>query len=446
MTSNNKLIFALIFAMVCNYAAKAQDQWMLHMPTLHQSYINPAHQLKNKFEISLPSFAFDFNTGGINLKDGISKNNDGVNIIDLKKIVGSLQDNHPFNGNFTVNTIDIGFKLKSLSLYAGHYVQSQTSFVLDKELANLLVNGNAPYIGKTIDLDIVGASSTFQQFYLGASKQIGKLAIGAKVKYVNGWYDVRSESSKITLTTAEDYYQIKLVNDIRLQSSGALSYNGDIDSISLNTDFTNAGFFTGNSGFALDLGLSYQVTKNLSVMASATDLGSIEWFDKAKTFTNNKTTSLNGINIKSIIDGEETEDIADSLKGAFDLVQTNGSYSVPLNAQINAGVIYVNQGYTLSAIYNTQAYVDHNKYSLSFQASKQVGKALGLGLSYSIKNNDYNNIGFLAHLSLGPVNVFAVTQNIFSALDSRKISGVNGRLGLSLAFGRPKALPVVTEE
>lgn len=445
MTSNNKILFALIFLMVGQFNAMAQDQWMLHMPTLHQSYINPAHQLKNKFEIGLPSFAFDFNTGGISLKDGIAKNAAGVNVVDLKKIVGSLQDNHPFNGNVTVNTIDIGFKVKSLSIFAGHNVQSQTSFVLDKDLANLIVNGNAPYIGRTIDLDIVGASSTFQQFYVGATKQIGKLAIGAKVKYINGWYDVRSESSKIALTTAEDYYQIKLVNDIRLQSSGAISYNGDIDSISLNTDFTNAGFFTGNSGFAVDLGLTYQVTKNLSIMASAIDLGSIEWFDKAKTFTNNKTTSLNGVNIKGIIDGEDTEDIADSLKGAFDLLQTNGSYSVPLNAQVNLGVTYLNDGYTLSALYNTQAYVDHSKYTLTFQASKQIGRVLGLGLSYSIKNNDYNNIGFLAHLSLGPVNLFAVTQNLFSAFDSRKVSGVNGRIGLSLAFGRPKAITNVEE-
>lgn len=445
MTNNNKILFALFFAMVSNYVTKAQDQWMMHMPTLHQSYINPAFQLKNKFEIGLPSFAFDFNTGGINLKDGISKNAAGVNVIDLKKIVGSLQDNHPFNGNVTVNTIDIGFKLKSLSIYAGHNVQSQSSFVLDKDLANLIVNGNAPYIGKTIDLSIVGASSTFQQFYVGASKQIGKLAVGAKVKYVNGWYDVRSEASNISLTTAEDYYQIKLVNDIKLQSSGAISYNGDIDSISLNTDFTNAGFFTGNSGFALDLGLSYQINKHFSIMASAIDLGSIQWFDKAKTFTNNKTTNLNGVNIKSIIDGEDTEDIADSLKGAFDLVQTNGSYSVPLNAQINAGVTYAVEGYTLSALYNTQAYVDHSKYALTFQASKQFGKVLNLGLSYSVKNSNFNNIGFLAHLSLGPVNIFAMTQNLFSALDSRKISGVNGRIGLSLAFGRPKEVVKVEE-
>ncbi len=441
----NILPIVTCFSITLCFDVKAQDQWMMHMPTLHQSYINPAHQLKSKFEIGIPSFAFDFNSGGINLKDAIAKNSNGVNVIDLDKIVGSLQDLHPFNAGVVVNTIDVGFKINSLSIFAGHNVQNQTSFVLDRDLADLLVNGNAGYIGKTVNLDLQGASTTFNQFYIGASKQIGKLGIGIKLKYINGWYDVRSEKSKIALTTEEDYYQIKLQNDIELKSSGVVNYAANVEDITFNTDFFNSNWITSNSGYGLDLGLTYALNKELSIMASAIDIGSISWSNRSKILTNNKTTTVKGINIETIIDGGDTEDPTDSLYGAFDLVQSNVSYNTSLNAQFNAGLIYCKDGLTFSALYNNQNLVSQNKYSMSFQVSKQIGKIFNLGLSYSVKNNNYNNIGLLAHLSLGPVNLFAVSQNLFSAFDSRKVSGVNGRLGLSLAFGRPKEVIKVEE-
>jgi hypothetical protein len=434
----NTLSIVLFCAILFITKLKAQDQWMMHMPTLQQSYINPAHQLKNKLEIGLPSFSFDLNSGGINLKDAIAKNSEGVNVIDLDKVVGSLEDLHPFNASVVVNTIDVGFKIKSLSVFAGHNVQNQTSFVLDRDLADLLVNGNAAYIGKTVDLDIQGASSTFNQFYVGASKQIGKLGVGVKLKYISGWYDIRSENSKIALTTEEDYYQIKLQNDIRLQSSGVVNYSLNVEDITFNTDFFNSDLITSNSGYGIDLGVTYAVNKELTLMASAIDLGSISWSNRAKTLTNNKTTRVIGINLETIIDGGETENVQDSLYGAFDLVQTNASYSTALNAQFNGGLTYIKDGLTFSALYNNQNLVGQNKYTMSFQVSKQLGKIFNLGLSYSIKNHNFNNIGLLANVSLGSVNIFAVTQSIFSAFDSRKISGVNGRIGLSLAFGRSK--------
>ncbi len=425
---------------------KAQDQWMAHMPTLHQSYINPAHRLKNKFEFSIPSFGFDFNSGGINMKDAISKNSAGVNVIDLDRIVGSLQPQHPFNGGLVVNTIDLAFKLKSLSIFAGHNIQNQSSFTLDKDLADLLVNGNAGYIGKTVDIDLQAASTTLNQFYIGASKQIGNLGIGIKLKYINGWYDVRSEDSKFALTTEEDYYQIKLQNDIRLKSSGVINYSEKIEDITFNTNFFDSALLTSNSGYGIDLGLTYAINKELTVMASAIDLGSITWTNRAKTLTNTKTTSVKGINLETIIDGGDVENVTDSLYGAFDLTQTNGSYTTSLNGQFNIGMIYTKDGITFSTLYNTQNLVGNNKYTLSFQVSKRLGKLLNLGLNYSIRNNNYNNIGLLVHTSLGPVNIFAVTQNIFSAINSRTLNGVNGRLGLSFAFGREKDLVPVVEE
>ncbi len=432
------LLFCGFFFALFNKAT-AQDQWLLHLESLHQSYINPAFQPTSKLEISLPSFGFDVNTNGLNIGAAINKNDAGVNVVSLGTLAKNMQDLQKFNSHLNVNTFDVALKLKSFNVMLGHAFVNSNSFILDKDLVNLAASGNAPYINQTLDLDVVGTSTTYNQIYLGASKKIGKLGLGLKVKYLNGWYDARSEASKIQLTTSDDYYQIKVKNDIDIQSSGMISFGdsnpGDIKNISFNTDITSSkNFFTSNSGVGLDLGLTYDINENIMLMASVTDIGSINWKENVVSLTNQKNTELIGVNLKDIIDGQGTENTKDSLYGAFKLNTNNASYSAPINAIFNAGISYRMNDYMFSSVFSSQSYIDQNKYNLSLQASKKIGKNILIGLSYTIKNNSYNNVGLLVNAKYGRVNIFGASQNILGLTKSREINGLNGRVGLSFVL------------
>jgi hypothetical protein len=436
-----KVVIAFLVIAVSIKTTSAQDQWLMHVPTISQSLINPAYQLNKKLEISLPSVGYDFNSSGIDIGNAITKNMSGINELSLEKLALNLKDNHPFNGQVIFNTLDFGYKIKSINLFAGHALINKNSFSLDKDIVNLYLNGNAPYIGKKLDLDIQGSSTTYHQFYIGGSTKIGKLTIGTKIKYLNGWYNLSSETSKIGFTTEDDYYQIKLENDVEIKSTGVLLYNGEIKDLDLYTNFTSyPKFITSNSGIGFDLGLTYDVNDKLVLMLNAVDVGSITWRDNAKIFTNKKTSLLKGIDIETIIDGGSGDDISDSLYNAFELTEIDSEYSTAVSASFNAGAIYKSRKYTFSGIFSTQSLIDQSKFVMSLQASKKIGKHFDLGINYSLKNDSYNNFGIMAFGHFGPLNIFAATQNIISAFNTKEINGFNGRIGITFGFGKVEKL------
>ncbi|MEL7220945.1 MAG: DUF5723 family protein, partial [Bacteroidota bacterium] len=75
---------------------------------------------------------------------------------------------------------------------------------------------------------------------------------------------------------------------------------------------------------------------------------------------------------------------------------------------------------------------------LSLNTRFQLGRVLAVGGGYTIQSGTYNNLGLNTALKLGPLQIYAVADNIAPLVNPERVDGTNFRLGLNLTFGRKK--------
>ena len=66
--------------------------------------------------------------------------------------------------------------------------------------------------------------------------------------------------------------------------------------------------------------------------------------------------------------------------------------------------------------------------------SVYLGNKSSLGLTYSLRNEEFGNLGFHAVTSLGALQIFAVADNILPVLDPLNNKNVDLRFGMNIAF------------
>ena len=73
-------------------------------------------------------------------------------------------------------------------------------------------------------------------------------------------------------------------------------------------------------------------------------------------------------------------------------------------------------------------------WALSLNAQRRLGKVLSLGLSYSIRHDQFANLGIQAAAQLGPIGLLVMMDNVLASNSSNNGQNFNLRTGLNLAF------------
>lgn len=431
---NLKYTIFLLFFVIPFAKSLAQDNWMLHLPTLHQSYINPAYQTQKKWEVSAASVGLDFQLGDLIVSDFIRKNDEGVNIISLDKLASSIGQNNELGMSGSFNSFDVALKLGGMTLTGGHAINYEFATQLNPDLVKIAANGNADYVGKTVELGMPTSGTVYQKIYLGLAGKVANIAWGARLGYLNGWHHMHTEKMSTKLTTEADYYDLTIANDIEIYNAGIFEYNAidDITWIKGVNDYRT--FFTANHGFSVDLGIDVKFNENSGIFASAQNIGSITWADRSQKLTNNKTTTLRGVDLEKIIDGEDNSSLEDTLLNAFSMEQENLEFSQKIAPRYNVGVYFLMADTKFSAIFNLRQLSDLNQPSVYLQASKPILSWLDLGVNYHWREGVPFNLGLLANAKLGPVNIFGACNNAWALLNPSKLNGLSGRIGASIGF------------
>lgn len=431
-----RIAYIILFTTIClgSNILSGQDNWMIHMPTVHQTYINPAYQTSKKWEVSAASVGLDFQLGNVNASDFISKNNEGVNIISLEKLATALGKNNEVGMNGSFNSLDVAFRWRGFTVTAGHGINYEFATTLNPTLVDIAARGNADYIGKTVELGMPASATVYQKFYLGLAGKLANLSWGVRAGYLNGWHHMHTEKMSSQLTTEADYYNITLKNDIEIYNAGIFEYNA-IDEITWIKGINDyRSFFTANHGFSLDLGLDLKLTETAGIFASAQNLGSITWADRAQKLTNQSTTLLKGIDLEKIIDGEDNSSFEDTLLQAFSMQQQNTEFSRKVAPRYNVGAYFTFSGTQFSAVFNLKQLSDINQPSVFLQASRPVIPWLNIGVNYHWREGVPFNLGLLLNSKLGPVNLFGACNNAWALLKPAQINGLSGRIGASIGL------------
>ena len=420
----------------------AQQELGLHfMRQVWQSNsTNPAFVQDKKLTIGLPgvysAIAFD----GPTYNQIVTKEN-GKTVVDIDKLIGQLQPENAIRSELGIPTLSLSLKLKNLHLSLGHAVKYNAFFKYPETLPQLVWQGNAQFIGQTVELGHEVELAGYHELTTGIAYKLGPVTVGTNVKFLSGIAGAATDKDhhSASIYTNPDVYQITLNGDYILHSTGTIDYQEFED---VNVDFeyaklTGKEFFSKNSGMAFDFGLRAELGK-LDLAASMLDLGKITWDKNVTNYEATQTYEYDGLDFSGALTGDSVSfgNALDTLKQIFKVEKTSGSYTTTLTRKIYLSARYqLTEKWAVSGLFFNENYRDKPQSSVAVGVNFSPLKQLNAGLSYAFKQPDsYDNLGLNLTLNLGPVQIFGVTDNLFSLVNPGDAHSFSARAGASVSI------------
>lgn len=400
---------------------------------------NPAMFPDRKFIIGLPGVYANLNLENITYNDVVVERN-GETVLDITNAIGSLEAQNQIRQNLEVETVSLAFKLGKVWLSAGHTIKYNGYIDYPKTLPQLAWQGNAQFLGQTVDFSTNFQLFGYNEFAFGAAFPITEnITIGGKFKFLSGFADVSTDRTSLSLLTEAEAYNLTLNADYRINATGSIEYNGLRD-VTFDYDFDNfdgSQLFNQNNGTAFDIGV-YAKFGKLDLAASVLDLGGkINWKEDVQNFTLNGAYVYNGLDVLQDLleDSSSVNNAIDSLFEQYDFVETNNTYSTALPIRYFLSATYqLTDAWRLGALVYNENQRGENTPGVAVSGNLQLASWINLGATYAFRSEKFDNLGLNATLKLGPVQVIALTDNIISALRVKDSNSANARLGLNLVF------------
>ncbi len=410
--------------------------------TWQSTFSNPAlmHRLPGRLTIGLPGLSNDFLVENFTYNDLASQEN-GQNVLRPAQIIPLLQDRNLLRDQFDFETIGVALRNKRLAVGFQHRIRYDALVDYPKTLAQLIWQGNAQFIGQTVEFAPRLQLNGYHELGFSAAFQLNeRLSLGGRLKLLSGISNISTEEGgSLQLTTDEDNYALTLEQDYRINSAGALTYN-DLSDITTHLSFANFTFdrFLGeNIGLGFDLGASLDLGK-LRFQAAAIDLGSsLEWKAAVNNYQLSGQSNFSGLDVLQDLlrDSTSFNGLLDSLEMQFQPSESQLAYRTQIGSSfLLGGHLDVNDRLTLGALlfYNNRATADEPAVLLS--GRYQLLEALQLGATYAYKAGSATHLGVNATAQLGPVVLLLATDNVLTALRPKDSQRAHFRLGLSLSL------------
>lgn len=438
----------LPFFVACSFilSASAQNELSLQlMPELLQSTkVNPALAPKEKLVIGLPSLFGNYyhNVGSVNeLLQNVS---DSTIRLKTDVLLENLMDENTLRLNQEFENLNISYRINEKVSLSLHQTSKSSNYLYyPDELPKLFLQGNSQFIDQEVTFGPDQHTIAYNELGLGTALTFGKLQVGAKVKLLLGVGDISTERTDVSLYTDPDVYQLTINSDYLINSSSfsevllfdTLSgYNIEYSWREM-IQFKN--FTTKNKGYAIDLGINYDVSDRLSIGASVLDLGKINWTNDIVNYTSKGSNTFSGLDLKGALSGDTLSvgSAIDTVRNIFDFQTTINDYDTKIPTRIYFNATYkLNDKMQLAATANNEFYRGRNFFAIGIGAHYKVNENFSAGITYSIRNNAYFNIGLNLIARKGPVQFFLAADNIAIAVQPYGHNNVNARAGLNLVF------------
>lgn len=416
---------------VCTYSQETHLYFI--EGALQRSYLNPA-LLPDKGVSIATGLSFDINTNGPSINDFVTENAEGNLTLSPSNAISKMDDSNDIFGEASIHTIDAAFKVGGVRLSLGHAWKARGWLNYSQDLAALITQGNAQFIGQEIEIGPQIDYLNYNELYLGAQTEIGVLSIGGRIKHLSGVEVVKTMSDDISLYTDDDIYQLRVTTDLDLVSSQAFTYT-DLNDFSLTTsDFTTQNLLSANGGWAMDLGASVHLDDKLEISLGIVDIGYMRWTEDTKRYTSNQVAAFDGIDAGAFISSDDELFLEDSVRQLLSITEVDTSFTTYLPAQINLGArLKISELWTIGGVIRSTGAGDRRSQIIGLGANARLYPFLTVGGSYTIENGTFTSIGLHAIGKVGPLRGFVATDNL-AGLFSDASRNVNFRAGLSLGL------------
>lgn len=417
----------LLYFIVLSLKSFAQNDIGLNFSkTIWQSNIaNAAFMPKNKIVVALPSVYFGYHNtfGGFSVSSNLLK----IRSSNTRDFVAADDD---------LSLVGFGFAVgKNGYLTFSQTLHTERSLSGSGDLFKAIVEGNAQFIGKTIDVSPNLKYSKYNEFAAAYAHNLGKLTVGGRIKLFTGLAHVQTgSSSSILLSTDSDAYQLTFDLDYKLQASKNIAnVLGDLKTA---PSFSASKFnLVDGLGMGLDLSATYDLTDKITLGASANNLlASIKW-KGGKEYATKTKFNIDGVDIVRIVN-----DSTFSLQYAnLDTVVKNMNFRTtpssfrtsPSRSLILTGSYKVNNFLTTNALL---AFASGRSYA-ALNATANVKNWLEAGLTYSIRNRSFSDLGANIAVKIGPVQAYCIADNFLATFKPLQANNFSVRVGANLVFG-----------
>ena len=471
--SAGKFILLLFLHAVLLTGLHAQNSQTLYlMDRLPQSsLINPAFQHHHNFHIGLPglsSFNVNARTNFIGFNDLIFRHPEHDTLItflhpdaDISDFTSKLVNMNSISQDLHLNILSFGFRVSNSFLSFNISERSSFRADLPRDLVLLALEGNEQFMGLEADLsDFFADMNYYREYSAGYSYMAGeRLSLGVRAKVLFGKAGLSFEGGAMDLLTDPVSYNTRLRSRFNLNLSMPVTLvkneDGNIDEIRPHFDTDGYDpldfiFNSRNTGFAADLGVTYNISRPFTLFASVTDLGFINWKEDVYNFSVDGEFEFDGINLSPLFSDDESDpvdNLRDSLRSVFNLNDTQSAYSRRLPARVYLGGSYeVTQGLSLGLLSRSEIYNGSLDQAFTLSANSSIGRWLSASLSWSVMNNSYNNLGMGLALRGGGFQLYAVSDNLNTFLYPHRTKNVNLWFGLNLVFGHKRPKVTVADE
>ena len=371
----------------------------------------------------------------------------------LDKFVDKLHKNENWlNLSLNEEILGFGFRTKFLFFSFSYRIKVEEYLKFSKDIFELPAKGNMNFLGddNPANLNLNLSLNAYQEYSFGVQAEIGdRVYIGARPKFLIGLANLKTNQLNAKVFTDPATYDVRVNYDADITAVSAFPILLPNPDHLIDFDLHNWHKTFNNSGFALDLGGIFRINDHFGVGAAVNNIGFINW----KTPGVKLSSSLSdegefyhdGEFYFKGLTGEQLLDLIDDPKAFFDtLRQYFPIYSEKyvsgmkwLNTRFNIeGYFQLNPAHRFSALFQGTVIGKsfYPRFTLAY--SGKFGNVFELCVNYSVMPSSYSNLGVGFGLTLGPVYLYAATDNIIGACMPLNTNTLNAQIGLAFKFGK----------
>ena len=447
-----KTLLLIVFTTLIQGISVGQNNLTLYnMEVLPQNLLpNPAKTPDCKWYIGMPavsSIDFQFASNALAFKsinDAIVERSGGDGYsFQLGKFAQTLDEETFVNLGVNAELLNFGFRLRKSMFTFGITEKVKTRISIPNDILKLGAQGNGGNnLGYDFNFNFGFDVIHTREFALGYSRQFlnDKLTVGARMKYIRGLNVLSTDKNDLKFRTDENNFAYNVTADVELNaSSPGLSL---IDGVEVDPLAVGLGSRK-NSGFGIDLGAEFDLTKRISVSASVVDLGLISWNEDVQNLKSENPGAIfqfRGIDLNDYIgdSSQGFEVLLDTLADVFRLDSSNNGFNTTLFSEFylggnfrltdrhQAGVLFY------GSFYNKQLYP-----ALTLSWNSKLTRFFAISVSYSMMHGNFQNLGLGFVTNLGPEQFYIVSDHAIGAATSN-VKNLGGRFGWNHVFGRKK--------
>jgi cell division septation protein DedD len=410
--------------------------------------LNPALAPNSKVTIGLPvisSIYLNVDNDGISFRDLFRTTETDSLALDTVSIFKRLKASQSLKLNESLQLFYLGVRGKKGYLALSVHQVSDFRVTYPGDLLGWAIRGpgSSTYLGKPLDFNnFYGKSTVYGKISLAYARDIlPKLRIGVRYNYLVGIAAAETTDVNGTLSVGIDSVNIK-TGKMRVQTGGIEFFNQDDLEIA---DYQNYFLKGKNKGMSVDIGGTYDLTPRLTLSASLTDLGYINWKEYTKSYDvapiNYTFKGFDALDYLNKDSGDEfLEAEIDSISNLFQGSESSGNtFKTSLIGKFYAGINYkILKVNNFSALLYFDMFNKKINPALSVGYNLQLGRILNATVGATFQNKRINNFGAGIALKLGYMQFFATSDRANSFVYPARASRADAHFGMNLAFGKVK--------